>query len=162
MHLVKHLRQRLFIALQETRKISMLIFLILYGDMVSLLIVKFKVLVKHLEYIFQAEYSTQSLILSEKAKTNKAVPLNKVDFWRRIFGFKSDNTTLDFRRRFETILGYFDQMINSCQQLNVHAKSAIHIGPRLCHKPLSKFPLKHKDCAAEHRTMLQEFKDQGR
>ena len=68
----------------------------------------FEVFVKHVDHVFDSEDCTESLVFSEEAQSDKAIPLSKIDSGRRVLWFDSDHTAFDFGRWFEAVSRDFD------------------------------------------------------
>lgn len=110
---------------------------------------------QHFEDVFEPKDGAEGFVLAEEAESDEAVPLDEVDWWRRVLWLNSHDATLDLRWRLETVLGHLDEMVYSREKLHIYAEPAVHVGTRLGEQPLRKLSLKHEYCASELGSMLQ-------
>jgi hypothetical protein len=122
----------------------------------------FEVLMEHLENVFEPENCTQSLVLSQEAKSHKAIPFCEVNWRRWILRLNSYDAAFNFGRWFETVSAHFDEVIDLCEELDIYTQSAVHVATRLRYESLSELTLEHEDCTPKHRSMLKELEDKWR
>ncbi len=115
----------------------------------------FEVLMQHVDNVFDAEDCTKSLVLAQKAQSNKSVPFSKIDSGRGILWFDTDNRGLDLGRGLETISANFNQVIHSCQQLHIHRQTTVEVAARFGHQAHCEFTLEHQYGASENWSVLQ-------